>query len=233
MTDYTLYYWPLPFRGQFVRTVLAHVGADWSEAGIGEVSDLRTAEPAAQLVPHMGRPVLTDHSADLSLAQTQAILAWLGDKHGLIPGDPAKRALTHKVIADTNDVLYEMTRYNGAQMWTPDDWDEYRPRLGRWMEIFEALGRAHGLTADGGHMLGTEQPGLADLTAYTLWGTMTTQLPPLRRMLDAHAPGIAGLVDRIGAHPEQRELWQRTRDDYGDAWCGGQIEDSLRRALDG
>ena len=27
MTDYTLFYWPIPFRGQFVRAVLAHVGA--------------------------------------------------------------------------------------------------------------------------------------------------------------------------------------------------------------
>jgi glutathione S-transferase len=26
MTDYTLYYWSLPFRGQFVRAVLAYSG---------------------------------------------------------------------------------------------------------------------------------------------------------------------------------------------------------------
>ena len=23
MTDYTLYYWPVPFRGQFIRAILA------------------------------------------------------------------------------------------------------------------------------------------------------------------------------------------------------------------
>ena len=29
MTDYTLYYWQIPFRGQFIRSVLAHVRASW------------------------------------------------------------------------------------------------------------------------------------------------------------------------------------------------------------
>ena len=37
MSDYTLYYWPLPFRGQFVRSVLAHVGALWTEADISDL----------------------------------------------------------------------------------------------------------------------------------------------------------------------------------------------------
>ena len=31
MADYTLYYWPVPFRGQPIRAVLAHVGASWEE----------------------------------------------------------------------------------------------------------------------------------------------------------------------------------------------------------
>ena len=40
MPDYTLYYWPAPFRGQFVRAVLAHVHATWDKA----TEDLRVAE---------------------------------------------------------------------------------------------------------------------------------------------------------------------------------------------
>ena len=97
MTDYTLYYWPLPFRGQFVRSVLAHVGASWTEAGIEDLITLKDTEPTSQLVPHMGPPVLTDHTAELSLAQTPAILSYLGDKYGLVPKDPARAALTAKI----------------------------------------------------------------------------------------------------------------------------------------
>lgn len=231
MTDYTLYYWPLPFRGQFVRSVLAHVGASWTEASIEDLITLKDAEPTSQLVPHMGPPVLTDHTADLSLAQTPAILSYLGDKYGLVPKDPARAALTAKIIADANDVLYEMTLHNGAQLWTQERWDTYRPRLGRWMAISEEHGRRHDLTVEVGHVLGTDVPGLADLVVHILWGVMTSKLPALRPLLEATAPAIAALSDRIARRPEQEKLRVHSDDEYGDEWCSGQIEASLRAVL--
>lgn len=231
MPDYTLYYWPAPFRGQFVRSILAHVHASWDEADVGAIITLMETAPAGQFVPHMGPPVLTDHAAGLSLAQTPAILTYLGRKHGLIPDDPAREALTAKIVADANDVLYEMTLHNGAQMWTKESWNTYRPRLERWMEIFEETGHRHGMTAQSGYILGTETPGVADLTSHILWGTMTARLPSLRPMLDATAPAIAGLSDRIAGLPEQADLRARSDAEYGDEWCGGRIEASLRAVL--
>lgn len=231
MPEYTLHYWPVPFRGQFVRAVLAHVHATWREAGTEEISTLMSNSPAAQPVPHMGPPVLTDHATGLSLAQMPAILSYLGHKYGLIPDDATRDALTVKIIADANDVLYEMTLHNGSQMWTEQAWHAYRPRLGRWMAIFEETGRRHGLTAEAGYMLGTDSPGLADLAAHILWGTMTATLPSLRSVLDATAPALAGLCDRIAALPEQFTLRTESDDKYGDEWCGGQIEASLRAVL--
>ncbi|MDP2734508.1 MAG: glutathione S-transferase [Hoeflea sp.] len=231
MADYTLYYWPFPFRGQFVRALLAHAGASWQEAGSKEIAALRAAEPTAQLVPHMGPPVLTDHSRNVHLSQMPAILAYLAEKHRLLPNDPVLNAMSHKIVADANDVLYEMTRYNGAQVWTEGTWKEFQPRLARWMEIFEETGRRHGLTARAGFMLGTEAPGLADIVTAILWGTMTAKFAPLRPMLERRAPAIAGLSDRIAALPAQVELRNRSDAMYGDDWCGGQIEASLRAVL--
>jgi glutathione S-transferase len=231
MTDYTLYYWPLPFRGQFVRSVLAHVDASWTEASIEDLIELKGAEPSKQLVPHMGPPVLIDHAKDLSLSQTQAILTYLGDKYDLVPRNPECAALTAKIIADANDVLCEMTLHNGAQMWTQNQWSNYRPRLARWMAIFEELGRRHNLTLQEGHVLGTAAPGLADLVVYTLWGVMTSKLPTLRLMLETTAPTIAALSDRIGQLPEQEVLRARSDDEYGNEWCSGQIEASLRAVI--
>lgn len=231
MADYTLYYWPLPFRGQFVRSVLAHVGASWTEADVEDLIALKDAEPAEQLVPHMGPPVLTDHTADLTLAQTPAILWYLGDKYRLIPTDPTRAALTAKLIADASDVLNEMTLHHGAQMWTQARWNTYRPRLGRWMAIFEEHGRRHGLTIEAGHVLGTDAPGLADLVVHILWGVMTSKLPALRPLLDTTAPAIAALSDRVAQLPDQKELRERSDEAYGDAWCSGQIEASLRAVL--
>ncbi len=231
MTNYTLYYWPIPFRGEFVRSLLVHVGADWEEAGMEAMVRLKDAAPAEQSVPHMGPPVLTDHAADFTLSQMPAILGYLGRKYGLIPEDPRRQALTDKVVADANDVLYEMTLHNGAQMWTEAGWKDYRPRLARWMEIFEATGRRHGLTAEAGHLLGTPDPGLVDLVVLILWGTMTARFPSLRPLLAQSAPAIAGLSDRIGSLPAQRELRARSEAAYGEEWCSGQIEASLRAVV--
>ena len=231
MPDYTLYYWPAPFRGQFIRAVLAHIHVTWDEAGPSATAALMDGETAEQLVPHMGPPVLTDHAIGFSLSQTPAILGYLGAKHGLIPLDSTRNALTVKIIADANDVLYEVTLHNGAQMWTPETWHTYRPRLARWMGIFEEMGRRHGLTARAGYLLGTQTPSVVDLVAAILWGTMTAKLPSLRPLLDATAPGIAGLSDRISALPEQAELRARSDAEYGDEWCGGLIEASLRAVL--
>ncbi|MGI9522255.1 MAG: glutathione S-transferase [Hyphomicrobiaceae bacterium] len=231
MNCYTLYYWPLPFRGQFVRSVLSHVGASWTEAPIDELIKIKDAQTALQPIPHMGPPILTDHNAGISLAQTPAILWYLGSTFELIPNDPARAALTAKLIADANDVLYEMTLHNGAEMWTRPRWDNYRPRLKRWMAIFEEHGRRHGLTVEAGYMQNAATPALVDLVVYILWGVMTTKLPSLRALLEEAAPAIAALSDRIAQLPEQRELRAQSDELYGDAWCGGQIEASLRAVL--
>jgi glutathione S-transferase len=231
MVDYTLYYWPIQFRGQFVRAVLAYVDASWNEAGYEETLAQRASELEAQLVPHMGPPLLTDLRKNAHISQMPAILAYLGEKHGLLPDDLALKALCHKVVGDTNDVLYEMTRYNGAQTWTEEAWNEYQPRLQRWMGIFEETGRRHGLTERSGYILGTETTCLADLVTATLWGTMTAKLTPLRPMLETRAPTIAGLSDRIEALPSQANLRRQSDVSYGDAWCGGDIEASIRAVI--
>jgi len=66
---YTLHYWPIPFRGEFVRAVLAHAGAAWKEADVDDVARLMSGDSEAQPVPFMGPPVLTDRDAGVTLAQ--------------------------------------------------------------------------------------------------------------------------------------------------------------------
>ena len=233
MADYTLYYWPLPFRGQFVRAVLAHAGASWDEPGMDDVIELKDRAVADQPVPFMAPPLLIDHAAGTSLAQMPAILAYLGGKFGLVPDDPGRAALTHKIVADANDVLDELTRFGGRSMWTREEWEPFKAeRLPCWMEIFEATGHAHGLTPEGGHVLGGAAPGLADLVAATLWATMADKLPELGGMLDEHAPAVAALSRRIAEEPAQAAMREDTDTRFGHAWCGGLIEASIREMLD-
>ena len=66
----------------------------------------------------------------------------------------------------------------------------------------------------------------------TLWSTMTARLPALGRLLDEAAPMTAALSRRVSERPALTELAARSREDYGDSYCGGQIEASLRKVLD-
>lgn len=232
MADYTLYYWPLPFRGQFIRAVLAHAGATWDEPAVDAITVAMSTDVTEQPVPFMAPPLLTDHEAGVSLAQMPAILSYLGTMLGLMPGDAKRAALTHKIIADANDVLDEVTRFGGRSMWTREEWEAFaEDRLPRWAQIFEATGRVHGLTADSGHMLGTPEPGLADLVTATLWFTMTTKLQDLTDLVETNAPHIAALSQRIMSTDALAAMRDDTDTRFGHAWCGGLIEASIREML--
>ncbi len=216
MDDHTLYYWPIPFRGHFVRFVLAHVGASWEE---------RAIDPATTDYPFLAQPLLDDHETGKRLAQTPAILMYLGRKYRLIE-DPDE---TLKLICDAMDVLYEITRGHGAQMWTGKAWAEFAgTRLPRWMALHEEVGRANGLRPEAGHILGTYAPTLADLALAALWHTMVDKLPELRPILHDTAPALEGLVDRIAAKHRiaaMRARWP------GPVYCAGEIEASIREML--
>lgn len=233
MTDYTLLYWPIPFRGHFVRYVLAHAGATWEEPETETLLAIKSAPVADQPAPMMAPPMLHDRAAGLWLSQLPAILMYLGRRHGLLPDSPEAEARTLKLLCDAGDVLEEITRDCGAQMWTPEAWADFAAvRLPRWMAMFEETGRSNGLTSQGGHILGTDAPTLADLATAALWHTMTDRLPPLGPLLEQTAPAIAALSQRIAALPgiaAMRADWDASHDL---AYCGGQIEASLRSVLD-
>ena len=50
-------------------------------------------------------------------------------------------------------------------------------------------------------------------------------------MLEEGAPATAGLTRRISALPALTDLATRARREYGDLYCGGKIEQSLRQVL--
>ncbi|MCB1398267.1 MAG: glutathione S-transferase family protein [Rhodobacter sp.] len=222
MTDYTLYYWPIPFRGHFVRMVLAQVGAHWDEPGQEAIAALRLA--ADQPYPFMAPPLLVDHATGQSLSQLPAILMALGRRHGLI-GDPDE---TLRLICDAMDVLLEITRCHGAQMWDHAAWADFvGRRLPRWLSLHERI--VAGRVEAG--FLGGEAPGLADLVLTALWHTMADRLPGMRALMVPHAPTVLALVDRVATTAPIAALigdWRDRRPLY----CAGQIEASILAMLD-
>ena len=231
MSDYDLYYWPIPFRGQFVRALLAYAGKTWTEGDGAAISKLMSSTVKHMPVPFMGPPLLIDKKADVAIAQMPAIILYLGETLNLMPATPALRAMTMKIVNDANDVIDEITLDGGRSMWTEKTWQDFLPRLRKWMSFWEETGRRHGLKAGSGFMLGSETPGIADIVTATLWSTMTSRFASLRAMLEEEAPMTAALSQRVSALPPLAELADKARHDYGDAYCGGQIEASLRKVL--
>ena len=231
MSDYDLYYWSVPFRGQFVRAVLAHAGKTWSEGGDAAIAKLMEGPVKRMPVPFMGPPVLIDRKADIAIAEMPAIILYLGETLHLMPQSPALRAMTMKVVNDANDVLDEITLDGGRQMWTKKRWQAFRPRLKKWMSLWEETGDRHGLKADSGFLLGGEKPGIADVVTATLWSTMTERFTRIEAILAESAPRTRDLTRRVAGLAPLAELAAKARRDYGDAYCGGQIEASLRKVL--
>jgi glutathione S-transferase len=230
-TEYDLYYWPVPFRGQFVRAVLAYAGKTWTDTDPAAITTLMDRPLAKMPVPFMGPPVLIDKRAGFAVAQMPAIVLYLGETLGLMPDTTVLRAMTNKIVNDGNDVIDEITIHGGRQMWTVERWHAFVPRLQKWMSIYEETGRRHGLTPDAGYLLGTEAPGIADVVMAILWSTMADRFPIIGTMLEKTAPMTAALSRRISNLPPLAKLAATTRQDYGEAYCGGQIEASLREVL--
>lgn len=233
MSDYTFYYWSAPFRGQFIRAILAYAGRSWDEKDDGAIGSLMGKPADQQPIAFMGPPVIVDNNSGFALAQMPAIAFYLGEKTGLLPPSVEGKALAIKVFNDANDVIDEITLDGGREMWTAQSWREFVPRLQRWMGIFEDMGRRHGLAADKGFLLGGDKASAVDVVTATLWHTLASRFPAIGTLLDETAPAVAGLVRRMMAEKPLRDLQAETDRKWPDDYCGGQIEASLKKVVNG
>jgi glutathione S-transferase len=231
MADYTLMYWSVPFRGQFVRAVLGFAGASWSETDDGKIFGLMEGPVEEMPVPFMGPPVLIDNGTGLALSQMPAIVLYLGDKLNLLPSSIELRALTIKVVNDANDVIDELTLDGGRAMWDEKHWQDLAPRFAKWMTLWEDLGRRHGLGEDTGYLLGSDNPGIADVVTATLWKTIADRFGRLETLLAETAPRTLALARRVSAMPALAALEAKARSDYGNAYAGGEIGKSMAAIL--
>ncbi len=231
MSDYTLYYWSVPFRGQFVRAILAYTGKTWTEADDATIMKLMSGPVKDMPVPFMGPPFLIDNNNDFAIAEMPAIVLYLGETLDMMPATPALRAMTMKTVNDANDVIDELTLDGGREMWTEKRWQDFAPRLTKWMALWEETGRRHGLKSETGYLLGGELPAIADIVTATLWSTLADRFQNVAVLLEKAAPMTSALSIRVSDQPALAELAASARKDYGDTYCGGEIGNSMKKVL--
>ena len=223
---FQLFYWPIPFRGCFVSYLFAYRDVPLQEeSDFDQIVELKSQNPGEQDIPFMGPPVLRDIESGRTLSQMPAIVLYVSRDLDLAPEDPFDLAMCMKVLMDCNDVLMEICRYNGSTMWAREDWKQFRSvRLPRWMHIFEeSLKRGY---------IGKDDVSFADIGVFALFGNMTRCLPDLDADLLEHAPGIHALCKKIGSGPSVAKYVALHEQQFGKLYCGGQIEESIRKMLE-
>lgn len=228
MSDFDLYYWPVPFRGQFIRGILAHAECTWDEHDAAEIERIMGHDPDKQPIGFMGPPLLIDRKQHFATSQMPAIAIYLGERLNLLPTTAQGRALCAKIVLDANDVLDELTLDGGRDMWTAKSWENFVPRLQKWIKIFESTGTRNGLTGADGFILGTEQLSIADIVASILWTTVADRFPAIGKIIEETSPDVWGHARRVAETPSLARLSRKSFDDYGETYCGGEIEKSLR-----
>ena len=223
---FQLYYWPIPFRGCFISYLFAYRGVPLlEEPSLERNEELKSLHPSEQDIPFMGPPVLCDLESGRTLSQMPAIVFYVSRELGLVPDDPFDVAMCMKILMDCNDVLMEICRYNGSTMWGREEWNQFRSRrFPRWLHIFE-----ESLKRD---FIGRDPVSFADIGVFALFGNMTRCLPELEANVLKHAPGIHALCRKIGSKPPLAKFVADQQQKYGQLYCGGQIEASIRKMLD-
>ncbi len=110
---YELYYWPgIQGRGEFVRLALEDAQADYADIALrpedqggGVPALMRLLDDPAIERPPFAPPILK--SGRQWIAQTAAILLYLGGRLGLAPRDAAGRLWTHQLQLTIADLVVE------------------------------------------------------------------------------------------------------------------------------
>lgn len=218
---YELYYWSgIQGRGEFVRLALEDAGADYIDiAGqpSGDEKLLAFMERRDLPRPPFAPPFL--RKGDLVIAQTAAILLYLGDRLGLSSRDETERLWVHQIqltIADVVGEAHDAHHPIGAHLYYEDQKPEalrraehFRElRIPKYLEWFE---RILACNPKGDAYLVGRDATYADLSLFQLVEGLLYAFPKTTQAVLVKAPRVAALCDRIAARRRIRAYLESGR----------------------
>ncbi|HLI65900.1 MAG TPA: glutathione S-transferase [Caulobacteraceae bacterium] len=208
---YDLYYWPsIQGRGEFVRLALEQAGAAYRDAARepdGTRAMMRLMRDQGQAHPPFAPPFLVD--GRVMVAQTAAILAYLGPRHDLAPAEEAGRLFTHQlaltiadVVAEAHDVHHPV----GTGLYYEDQKPEAlrraaafrKDRIGKYLGYFERVLAAN--PAASGWLVG-EKLTYADLGLFQLVQGLSYAFPRAMAAQRDQWPAVLRLAESVAAAP--------------------------------
>jgi glutathione S-transferase len=205
---YELYYWSgIQGRGEFVRLALEDAGADYVDVarnrGDAVMDPFLAGDSSEDALPFAPPILRTGH---LLIAQTAAILAYLGQHLRLVPEGEARRIYAHQLqltIADLVAEVHDSHHPVAASLYYEDQRREAKRRtedlrthrLPKYLGYFEQV-LARG---DGRHALGEHS--YVDLSLFQLMAGLDYAFPRAMRRLRRDLPRLRALADEVAARP--------------------------------
>ena len=213
---YELFYWPtIQGRGEFVRLALEYAGAEYVDVARGSVNEgqgmpalLRWLKDDGIEHPPFAPPILR-HGKTV-VAQTAAILLYLGPRLNLVGKSEASRLWTHQIqltIADVVAEVHDTHHPISTDLYCEDQKPEARkrakafrearmPKYLAWFEAILARNKSNDHAASL-HLVGA-RPSYADLSLFQLVQGLFYAFPKATQAALKKAPLVARLHAELG-----------------------------------
>jgi len=208
---YRLYYWPdIQGRGEFVRLALEAAGASYvdvargdEKSGQGMAAMMAFMQAPRLAQPPFAPPFLVD--GKVVVAQTAAILLYLGPRLGLVGKSEARRLWTHQLqltIADVVAEVHETHHPIATNLYYADQRPEAvrraknfcQNRVPKFLAWFETVLQRN---PGGSAQLVGKRLSYADLSLFQLVDGLLYAFPKNMRRALKKAPLVAALHDAV------------------------------------
>jgi glutathione S-transferase len=207
---YELYYWPeIQGRGEFIRLALEQAGADYADVARhdGGIEALIGGLKTGGVHPPFAPPYLKH--GEVVVAQTAAILFYLGPRLGLAPEDEAGALWTHQIqltLCDLVDEAHDTHHPIGSGLYYEDQKPEALRRAEdfRGLRMRKYLGwleRILNANVSGEGWLVGDGVTYADLSAFQVVEGLRYAFPNATAAALAKSPRLAGLAEAVRRLP--------------------------------
>ena len=208
---YELYYWPdIQGRGEYVRLALEEAGADYVDVarrrgGVAKLQRLMRRGDHPAFAP----PFLK--AGRMMIAQTAAILLYLGEREGLAPRATAQRLWVHQLqltIADMVVEVHDTHHPIASSLYYEDQRREAKrrsrdfvaERVPKFLGYFEDILR-HGSGGGRASYLTGRTVSYADLSLFQMMSGLDYAFPRSARRWRRKFAHCAALAERIADRP--------------------------------
>ena len=206
-----LYYWPtIQGRGEFVRLALEAAGAayvDVARGPGGQAAMMKLMADKQRVHPPFAPPFIAE--AEITIAQTAAILLYLGPRLGLAPTDEADRIFIHQLqltLADLAGEAHDTHHPLGGSLYYDDQKPEAarrasafrEQRLAKFLDYFERVMAAN--PAGDAHLVGRSLS-YADLGLFQVVEGLRYAFPKAMAARESRWPRVIALRDQVAALP--------------------------------